>query len=68
MKTVKAQFVANGYPDPDLRMDNVDIAGCVSHRSSHLRLISRGALKKRPQWSLEIKNVFPQADGFDREV
>ena len=30
----------------DLRNGNVDIAGCVSRRSSHLRLVSLGALKK----------------------
>ena len=40
-KKVKARTVAK-----DLRNGNVDIAGCVSRRSSHLRLVSLGALKK----------------------
>ena len=57
-----------GYQAPDLRMGNVDIAGCVSRRSSHLQLISLGALRKWPLWSLDIKNAFGQADGFDRDV
>ena len=31
-KTVNARLVAKGYQDPDLRMGNLDIAGCVSRR------------------------------------
>ena len=43
-KTVKARLAAKGYQDPDLRMGNVDIAGFVRRRSSHLRVISLGVL------------------------
>ena len=68
LKTAKAQSAARGYQDPDLRMGNVDIAGCVSGRSSHLELISLGALKEWPLSSLDIKKPFLQVDGFDREV
>ena len=49
-------------------MGSVDIAGCVCRRSPHLQVISSGALTEWPLWSLEIKNAFPQAHGFDREV
>ena len=49
-------------------MGNVDSAACVSRRSSHLQVISLGALGKWPLWSLDIKNAFLQADGFDRGV
>ena len=48
VKTAEARSVANRYQDPDLRMGNVDIAGCVSRRSSHSQLIPLGALKTRP--------------------
>ena len=41
-KTVKARLVAKGYKGPELRDGNVDIAGCVSRRSSHSQLISLG--------------------------
>ena len=47
-KTVKARLVAKGYRDPDLRIGKVDIAGCVSRRSSDLEVISVGALMKWP--------------------
>ena len=63
-KTVKARLVAKGYQDPDLRIGSVDIADCVSRRSSHLQVIFREALKKWPLWSLDIKNASLQADGF----
>ena len=66
VKTVKARLVAKGYQDPDLRDGNVDIAGRVSRRSSHSQLISLGALKTLPHWSLDSKNAFPRADGFGR--
>ena len=49
-------------------MGNVDIAGCVCRRSPHLQVISSGALTEWPLCSPEIKNAFPQATGFDREV
>ena len=68
LKTGKSQLVARGYQDPDLRTDNVDIAGRVSRRPSHLQLISLGASKQWPLWGLDIKSAFPQEDGFDREV
>ena len=44
--TVKARLVAKGYQAPDPRYGHVDIAGCVSRRSSRLQLISLGALTK----------------------
>ena len=68
VKTAKARLAAKGFQGPDLRMGNVDIAGCVSCRSSHLQVVSLGALRKWPLWSLDIKNAFLQADGFDRDV
>ena len=68
VKTVKARSVATGNQDPGPRTGNVDIAGCVSQRSSRLQLISPAALQKWPLRSLDIKNACPQADGFDREV
>ena len=66
-KTIKVRLVARGYQDPDLRMGNVDIAVCVSRRSSHLQVISLVALGQWPLWSLGIKNAFLQADGFGRD-
>ena len=66
VKTVKARLVAKGYQDPDLCEGDVDIAGRVGRRSSHLQLISLGALKTLPHWSLDSKNAFPRADGFGR--
>ena len=68
METLKARLAANGYRDPDLRTGNVDTAGCASRRSSHLRLISLGALEKWLLWSLDIKNAFLLKGGFDCEV
>ena len=64
-KTVKARLAAMGYQGPHPRSDNVDIAWRVSRNSSHLQLISLGALRKWPLWSSDIKNAFLQADGFD---
>ena len=51
-ETVMARFVANGSQDPDLGNGNVHVAGCVSRRSSHSQLISLGALKEWPLWTL----------------
>ena len=68
VKTVKARLVAKGFQGPDLRLGSVDIAGCVSRRSSHLQVIPLGALLKWPLWSLVIKDAFFQAAGFDREI
>ena len=67
-KTGKARLVATEHQDPDLRNGNVEIAGCGSRRSPHMQLISLGAPKKWPLWSLSIKNASVQADGLDREV
>ena len=61
-ETVKARLVATEYQDPDLRMGNVDIAGCVSRRSSNLPVISLEVPKKWPLWGLDIKNAFLQKD------
>ena len=44
-KTVKARLDAKGFLNPNLRDGNLDIAGCGSGRSSHLRLASLGALE-----------------------
>ena len=49
-------------------MGNVDVAGRVSRRSSHLRLVSLGGMGKWPLRSLDIEYTLLQADGFDREV
>ena len=49
-------------------MGNVDVAGCASRRSSHLQVISPGASRKWPPWSLDIKNACLQADGLDCDV
>ena len=68
VQTVKARLVAKGYRDSNLRTGDVDIAGCVSRRSSQLQLISLVALMNWPPWSLDIANAFLRADGFDREV
>ena len=68
VKNVNARLAAKGFQDPDLRMGNVDIAGSMSRRSSHLQVISLGAPKEWPLWSLDIKNASLQADGSDRDV
>ena len=67
-KTAKARLVVKGYQNPVLRDRDVDIAGCVSRRSSHLQLLSLGALKEWPLRTLDIENAFPHADGFGRVV
>ena len=61
-KKAKARLATKGFQDPDLR------EGLVSLRSSHLRVISAGATRKRKIWSLGFKNAFRQADGFARDV
>ena len=68
IKKVKARLVAKGFQDPDLTEGLVDTSGCVSLRSSHLQVVSLSALNKWKIWSLDIKNAFLQADGFDRVV
>ena len=67
-KTAKARLAVKGYQEPDLRMGNVDIACCVSRRSSHLQLISLGASERWALWGLDIKNALVQAGGFDPEI
>ena len=68
IKKEKARLVAKGFQDPDLTEGLVDTSGCVSLRSSHLQVVSLSALNKWKIWSLDIKNAFLQADGFDRVV
>ena len=41
----RARLAAKGYQEPDLKDGNVDIAGFVSRRSSHLQLIPLGPLE-----------------------
>ena len=67
-RTVKARLVARGFQDPDLAAGLVDTSSCVSHRSSHVQVISLSALRKWKLRSLDIKNAFLQADPFPREV
>ena len=67
-KQAKPDWVARWYQDPDLRLGNEDIAGCVSRRSSHLQLISLEAPTKWPLCSLDMKNARLHANVFDRGV
>ena len=48
-KCVKARLAAKGYQGPNLQEGQAGASGCVSLRSSHLQVISLGALKK---WNL----------------
>ena len=66
--TAKELLVAKGYHGPELQAGSVDIAGCVSRRSSRIQLRFLGALRRWGIRSLDIKNAFPQTDGFDREA
>ena len=63
-KRANDRLAEQGCQDPDLRDGNVDTSGCVSLRSSHLRVISLGALKIRQNWSLDDKNASRKADGL----
>ena len=56
------------FQDPDLKDGLVETSGCVSLRSSHLQVISLSALQQRTLRSLDIKNAFLQADGFERDA
>ena len=67
-KQAKPDWVARWYQDPDLRLGNVDIAGCVSRRSSHSQVRSLGAPTKWQLCSLDIKNACVHEDGLDRGV
>ena len=57
-KTDEARLVAPGFQDPVLAEGFVDTSSCVSMRTSHLQVISLGALKKWKLWSLGLKNAF----------
>ena len=59
--------MAKGYQDPDLWEGIVDTFECVSLRSSHLQVISLGAVMRWKLRSLDIKNAFLQPDEFDRD-
>ena len=63
-KMAKARLVPKGYQNQDLKDRNLEIAGCASRRSSHLQLISLGALRIWRILGLEIKNAFLRAAGF----
>ena len=65
---MKAHSFAKGHQGPGLKKGRVGTSGFVCLRSSHLQVISLGALKKRIIWSLDIKSAFPRADGFGRQV
>ena len=67
-KRAQARLVAKGFQDPDLKLGLMDTSGCVSLRSSHLQVASLSALCKWELWSLDFKNAFSQAGGFDRDV
>ena len=67
-KDVKACLVAKGRQDPDVGDGLVETSGCVSLRSSHLRVISLGALKKLDIWILDVKSALLRTDGFCRGV
>ena len=65
---VTERLAAKGNQDPDLEEGIADATGCVSLRSSHLRVISLSAIKKWKVWSLDIKNASIQAGGPTRNV
>ena len=67
-ESVKERLVGKGYQVPDLRGGIVDASRCVSHRSSHLQVISLCALKKRKLRTLDAKDALLQVDGFTRDV
>ena len=46
----------------------MDTSGCLSLRSSRLQANPLSSLKKWKLWSPDIKNAFPDADGFTRDV
>ena len=56
-KAAKARLMVKGYQGPDLKADNMDVAGCVSRRTSHLQVISLAATKKWKIRRLDIKNA-----------
>ena len=56
-KTVTARLAARDFQDFDLAEGPVGTSSCFSMRSSHLQVISLGALKQWKLRSLEIKNA-----------
>ena len=68
VKTVKARLAAKGYQDSDLEEGLVETSGSASLRSSHLQVISLAAIRGWRLRGIDIKNAFPQADGFGRDV
>ena len=67
-KSVEARLAAKGYQDPDLKDGLVDTSGCVSLRSSHPQVIPPCSIEEWKSRSLDGKNAFSRADGFDRDV
>ena len=67
-KCVKARLAAKGFQGPDLQDGLVETSKCVSFRPSHLQVIPLSAIRKWKLCSLDIKNAFLQADGFERDV
>ena len=68
VETAKARLVAKGLQDPDLEDGIVGAPGCVSARSSHLRLIFLRAPDKLELVCLGIRDTCLQADGFTGDV
>ena len=58
--------MAKGYQYPNLRMGNVEIAGRVSRRSSHLQVISLWGPEEMAAVQPGYQEHPFQADGFDR--
>ena len=67
-KCAKARLAAEGFQGPDLKDGLVETSGCVSLRSSRLRVISLSAIRDWKLWSMDMKNAFLQSDGFGRDV
>ena len=65
---VKARLVAKGYQDSGVKDDLVETSGRTILRSSHLQVISLGALEKWDTWNVGKQNAFLQADGSCSEV
>ena len=60
--------MATAYQGPDSKNGLVDTSRCVSFRSSHLQVVSLGALQKWGIRGLAAKNAFLRAVGLCREV
>ena len=57
-KCVEARLLAEGFQDTDVQEGLVDTPGCVSLRSSHVRVFSISAIKKWGIRSLGITLAF----------